>query len=494
VAPRLATTTVASASSAILAIPLASTSKIPAQLKSVVEKLFGLILNDELSVEKATGQAGEITEISVAAKGSKVERLLIVGIGDGSVDDYRKAGIALGRRLRGKESSVTNAIAFAAPKPAFIAHNISLALATYSWSRRVKTDKIKAVESIDLVVGRQSTPIEIERAQIHIDSVFAARDLIHTPADTKSPAWIAAMAHSMIAEADDDALRIRVREERELAREGFGGLLAVGMSSPKRAPRLIEVTYAPKGSKNWPHIVLVGKGIVFDTGGVSLKRPYESMIPMKTDMAGAAVVLAACVAMSRIKPKVRVTALLGCAENALSATSQRPSDVIKQYGGTTVEVVNTDAEGRLVLADLLAYADLKLKPDYLIDVATLTGAASLGLGRQHAAFYTRDPKLAKSLKLASVRSGDRAWQMPLVDDYDFVLNSDVADFSHTGDKGKIQAGSITAALFLEKFVGMRRWAHFDIAGPARSETDSGENPKGGTGYGVRLLIEWLANL
>jgi leucyl aminopeptidase len=494
VAPQLATASVASAKNALLAIPLDSTSKIPAQLKSSVEKLFGLRLGDEIAFEKATGKAGEITEIPVAAKGSKVERLLIVGIGEGSVEDFRKAGIALGRRVKGKETSITNAVVFAAPKPALIAHNVCLALATYAWSRRVKTDQVKPVETIDLVLRGGRSEAEIERAQIQIDSVFAARDLIHTPADTKSPAWVAAMAHSMIEAADDDALKIRVREERELAQEGFGGLLAVGMSSPKRAPRLIEVSYAPTGSKDWPHVVLVGKGIVFDTGGISLKRPYDTMIPMKTDMAGAAAVLVACVAMSRIKPRVRVTALLACAENALSATSQRPSDVIRHYGGTTVEVINTDAEGRLVLADLLAYANLKLKPDYLIDMATLTGAASLGLGRQYSAFYTRDSKLAKSLELASLRSGDRTWRMPLVDDYDFVLKSEIADFNHTGEKGKMQAGSITAALFLEKFVGDQRWAHFDIAGPARSDTDAGENPKGGTGYGVRLLIDWLASL
>jgi leucyl aminopeptidase len=494
VAPQLATTTVSGAECALLAIPLSSDFKIPARLKSTIEKMFGLTLDDEIAVEKATGKAGEISEIPVAAEGSSVERLLIVGIGDGSVEDFRKSGIGLGRRLKGKESRVTNAVTFSASKPALIAHNVSLALATYAWSRRVKTDPVKALKTIDLVLNSSASQAELERAQIQIDSVFAARDLIHTPADTKSPAWIAAMAHSMIEASADDELSIRVREERELAQEGFGGILAVGMSSPKRAPRLIEIKYAPAGSKNWPHVVLVGKGIVYDTGGISLKRPYDLMIPMKTDMAGAAAVLAACVAMSKIKPKVRVTALLGCAENALSATSQRPSDVIKHYGGTTVEVVNTDAEGRLVLADLLAYADLKLKPDYLIDMATLTGAATLGLGRQYSAFYTRDAKLAKSLQVASARSGERTWQMPLADDYDFALQSDIADFNQTGAKAKMQAGSITAALFLEKFVGRQRWAHFDIAGPARSDADSGENPKGGTGYGVRLLIDWLAAL
>ena len=499
-APKLATSSVENAECALLAIPINSTLKIPPQLRASVEKLFGLILADEIAIEKSTGKSGELTEIPVAAQGSKVERLLLVGIGAGSVDDFRKAGIALGRRLKGRETAITNAATFSAPKDALIAHNVSLALATYAWSRRVKTDQVKPVDKIDLVLrsSGNTTSSEdtaaIERAQIQIDAVFAARDLIHTPAETKSPAWIAAMAHEMVVASGDPALSIRVREERELKQEGFGGLLAVGMSSPKRAPRLIEVSYAPAGSKNWPHVVLVGKGIVFDTGGISLKRPYDTMVAMKTDMAGAAAVLAACVAMSRIKPRVRVTALLGCAENALSATSQRPSDVIKHYGGTTVEVINTDAEGRLVLADLLAYADSKLKPDYLLDVATLTGAASLGLGRQYAALFTRDEKLAKVLSLMGARSGDRAWQMPLVDDYDFVLESGIADFNHTGNKGKVQAGAITAALFLEKFVGNRRWAHLDIAGPARSETDVGENPKGGTGYGVRLLIEWLASL
>lgn len=484
----------ASANCALLAIPLNSNLNTPTQLKASVEKLFGITLADEIAIEKATGKSGEITEIPVAANGSSVERLLFVGIGEGAVDDFRKAGVSVGRRIKGKENAITNAVTFAAPKAGLIAHNVSLALATYAWSRRAKTDPVKPVERIDLVLPKAGQESEIALAQIQIDSVFAARDLIHTPADAKSPAWIAAMAHQMVEASGDGALSIRVREERELSQEGFGGLLAVGMSSPKRAPRLIEVRYAPTGSKNWPHVVLVGKGIVFDTGGVSLKRPYDTMVPMKTDMAGAAAVLAACVAMSRIKPRVRVTAVLGCAENALSATSARPSDVIKHYGGTTVEVINTDAEGRLVLADLLAYADLKLKPDYLIDVATLTGAASLGLGRQYAALYTRDDKLAKALAQTGERSGDRVWRMPLVDDYGSVLDSEIADYKNADLKGNLQAGSITAALFLEKFVGDQRWAHLDIAGPARSDTDAGENPKGGTGYGVRLLIDWLASL
>ena len=199
-------------------------------------------------------------------------------------------------------------------------------------------------------------------------------------------------------------------------------------------------------------------------------------------------------AMPDVKPKVRVTALMMCAENALSSTSQRPSDVITQYGGTTVEVLDTDAEGRLVLADGLAYADLELNPDYLVDVATLTGAATLGLGRQYAAMYTRNERLAKKLHEIGNSSGDRVWHMPLVDDYAVGLESDIADLNHLAAKGHFSGGSITAALFLEEFVGKRNWIHLDIAGTGRSDVDAGEFVKGGTGFGPRLLIEWIASL
>jgi leucyl aminopeptidase len=293
----------------------------------------------------------------------------------------------------------------------------------------------------------------------------------------------------MVSANKNSGLSISVKSGRALQK--FGGLLAVGNSSLNPGPRLVEVTYAPKGSAHWPHVVLVGKGITFDTGGVSLKRPYDTMIGMKSDMAGAAAVLCATVALARSKPKVRVTTLLMAAENALSRTAQRPSDVIKHYGGTTVEVINTDAEGRLVLADGLAYADLELDPDYVVDVATLTGAATLGLGRQYAAMYTRKPNLAKKLSEVGNKVGEKVWHMPLVDDYTKALSSDVADLNHTADKYDFSAGSVTAALFLEKFVGDRSWVHLDIAGTGRSEVDAGENIKGGTGFGVRLLIEWL---
>jgi leucyl aminopeptidase len=294
---------------------------------------------------------------------------------------------------------------------------------------------------------------------------------------------------ALVAEAG--GLKIRVREERELKKEGFGGILAVGESSRARGPRFIELTYAPRGSAKWPHVVLIGKGIVFDTGGISLKRPYDIMIPMKSDMAGVAGIIGTMSTLHVIKPKIRVTALLACAENTISGTAQRPSDVITHFGGTTVEVKDTDAEGRLVLADSLAYAGEVLNPDVVINMATLTSAATLGLGRQFAALYSNDDALALELEEAGSASGDRAWRMPLIDDYRDSLKSEIADFSNISSGG-LGAGSIMAALFLQNFVGDYRWAHLDIAGAGRSEVDAGENIKGGTGYGVRILCEWLA--
>ena len=260
-----------------------------------------------------------------------------------------------------------------------------------------------------------------------------------------------------------------------------------------RSPRFIKMTYSPRKS-GVPQVVLVGKGITYDTGGISLKRPYEIMAPMKSDMAGVATCLAVISALRDLKIEVKVTALLMCAENSISATAQRPSDVIKHYGGKTVEVINTDAEGRLVLADGLAYAVKNLKPDYLIDIATLTGSATLGLGKQYAALYSRNLKLINQLKEAGEQSGDRVWHMPLVDDYVTALDSDIADLNHTADKYNFNGGSITAALFLEQFVDKATWAHLDIAGVGRAEADAGENPKGGTGWGVRLLLQWIGSL
>ena len=449
-----------------------------------IEKFFGLNLVDELTFFGPSAKAGEIFEIPVSAPDSLTDRIFLVAVGDQGGAALRAAGASVGRKVRGKNLSVYSACAV----KEFKAHAISMSLGAWIWN--LKTDKKKEVPQ--LLIGCKDKK-SIEDAAAIAQAMCRARDLVHTPANIKTPAWMGKQAELF---AKGTGLKVKVLAGVEL--KEFGGLRAVGGSSPKPGPRMIQVSYEPQSKKKsinaLPHIVLVGKGITFDTGGISLKRPYDTMMAMKSDMAGSAAILATLTALEQLQPSVRVTALMMMAENAISGTAQRPSDVIKHYGGTTVEVINTDAEGRLVLADGLAFADLNLDPDYLVDIATLTGAATLGLGRQYAAMYTRDNALAAQLSKAGEASGDRVWHMPLVDDYKDSLGSDIADFNHNASKAKYSAGSVTAALFLENFVGTRRWVHLDIAGTARSEVDAGENSKGGTGFGVRLLTEWITSL
>jgi leucyl aminopeptidase len=284
-------------------------------------------------------------------------------------------------------------------------------------------------------------------------------------------------------------LSVTIRDEKALAKAGFGGIVAVGQGST-RPPRLIEASY--DGGKR--HVVLVGKGITFDSGGLSLKPP-EGMPAMKTDMGGGAAVLGALRAAADLKLPLRVTALVAAAENMPSGSAQRPGDVIHQYGGTTVEVLNTDAEGRLVLADAIAYADRDLKADVIVDIATLTGAMPVALGRRTAGLFSNDDDLADQLLAAAAASGERAWRMPLVEDYRVALDSPTADLRNIGQpKLKLGGGSITAALFLREFAGGRPWAHLDIAGSGRSDSEDDELSKGGTGFGVRLLTRWLEQL
>ena len=443
-----------------------------ANLIKKLEKIFEIDLRDELAFFSATGKAGEIFEIPVAADRIAADRILLIGLGDETNLALRQAGAALGRKGRGK--AVTIAALCVSDHAALKSFAISVQLGAYIW-----TQKTGPAQEIPLFLFATDKPEVIEDALTIANAISQTRDLIHTPANIKTPLWVADEAVKI---ADETGLEIKVLSGKDLAE--FGGLRAVGNSSPKPGPRFVEVSYHPRGRKKsagiLPHVVIVGKGITYDTGGVSLKRPWEIMAPMKSDMAGAAAALGAISTLPYFQPQVQVTVLMMLAENALSGTSQRPSDVITQYGGKTVEVLDTDAEGRLVLADGLAYAVKNLAPDYLIDIATLTGAATLGVGRQYGAMYTRNDKVAKSFAEAGERSGDRVWHMPLVDDYKEALESPIADLSHVTSKKKFSAGSVTAALFLEHFVADHTWVHFDIAGVGRSESDSGENPKGGT--------------
>jgi leucyl aminopeptidase len=410
---------------------------------------------------------------------------VLVGTGDGGEDDLRRAGAGLARAVRGRSRVATTAVADASTA-GVVAFAEGLLLASWSPPRAGVTEGPSAAAEAVVLLGCTATGA-LRRAETGARATWRVRDLAATPSSTKDPQWVADQARALAEGVP--GVTVRVLEEDELAAGGFGGLLAVGAGSAS-PPRLVQVAWTPpRLLPSAQHVVLVGKGITFDSGGLSLK-PREAMVPMKTDMAGSAVVLAAVLAAAEAELPHRVTALLPLAENALGGASYRPGDVVTVFGGTTVEVANTDAEGRVVLADALAYAAAELDPDVLVDVATLTGAATQGLGKRHAALFTGDDALAAALTTAGSATGERVWRLPLVEDYRPTLDSSVADLRHVPSPSP-GGGSVTAALFLREFTGGRRWAHLDIAGPARADRDEHEVVKGATGYGARLLLRWL---
>jgi len=429
------------------------------------------------------GKAGDVEVVPTT--GEHGLGLVVVGLGDGSTSALRKAGAAVARKAASAASVAVDLRTTSVDGDGLRAFVESALLASYGYTRKEKPEP-RALQTITVVVSNpKDLQPAVDRAIAVAGATAAARDLVNTPSLVKTPQWLAESAQSLLK-----GLSVTVRDEKALAKGGFGGIVAVGQGST-RPPRLIEASYDGGGTR---HVVLVGKGITFDTGGLSLK-PNDGMLAMKTDMGGGAAVLGALRAVADLKLPIKVTGLVAAAENMPSGTAQRPGDVIRQYGGTTVEVLNTDAEGRLVLADAIAYADLDLHADVIIDIATLTGAMPIALGKRIGGMFCNDDELAAQLALASESTGERAWRLPLVEDYRQALDSPTADLRNIGQpKLKLGGGSITAALFLREFAGGRPWAHLDIAGPARSDSDEDELTKGGTGYGVRLLTRWLEAL
>jgi leucyl aminopeptidase len=518
----------AAAAPALIAVPVrspdgASAGPVPGAGASSLDGYLGIGAAQVLDSAGLTGRAGETTQ-SVIRLGTKACAVLYLGVGDASPGALRRAGAALARRLAAGQAALTTAV-LDEPDESVQAFTEGILLGSYEFTMKSAGPPAKDPAEVRLLLaGAPSRTALVERAAIVAEAVALARDLANTPSMIKSPEWLASEA---VAVAAEHGLSARVWREAELAAGGFGGILAVGSGSV-HPPRLIELSYQPPRHQPAPgqrapeqpapgqrvpaqrapdqparaqparsqpawadrHVVLIGKGITFDSGGLSLK-PNDGMKLMKTDMAGGAAVIGAMSALSRLGVQARVTGLVAAAENMPSGTAMRVGDVITHYGGQTVEVLNTDAEGRLVLADALAYADDALAPDLVVDLATLTGAARVALGTSIAALYATDDELATALLNAGAASGDRLWRMPLAGDYRDGLDSPVADLANVARAGG-RAGSIDAALFLREFTGDRSWAHLDIAGAARAPSDDGENTKGATGFGTRLLLRWLA--
>ncbi len=436
-----------------------------------------------------TGKPGTVT--TLPGPGRRPRVAVAVGLGDGTLPDLRGYVAAAVRRAQilaehGATRLVLPLDSALAPAGADeVRAAVEAALLAGYRFRLTSTPHPPRLGTVTLVATDAADPAVAAAAragEITARAVAWARDLVNTPGDTKDPAWLADRAVERLAGLPH--VTVTVLGPAELAAGSFGGVLAVGGGSAS-PPRVVIASYAPPGAGP-AHPVLVGKGITFDTGGISIKTT-AGMREMKTDMAGGAAVLAAVDAAARLGLPGAVSAVVPAAENAVSGSSYRPADVVRHVGGRTTEVYDTDAEGRLVLADGLAHARLSLGATVLVDVATLTGAMKVALGARTAGLYATTDGLAAALATAALHAGERVWRMPLSEEHAEQLHSDVADANNAPGN----PGGTTAALFLRPFAGDLPWAHLDIAGPARAGSDDAEVVKGGTGSGTRTLLRWL---
>jgi leucyl aminopeptidase len=441
-----------------------------------------------LEHHRATGRTGDVVEhpllSSQGLSNDCLRAVLFVGVGDGQPADLRKAGAALARRVRGKDTVATS-LAALADDAGLRALVEGIVLGSFGFHRRSGGAKDQPVSRVVLAGVTESVERQavLERALAVAGAGWFSRTLALVPSNEKNPVWLAERAKEV---ADSAGLDITVWDDKQLAEQGFGGITGVGQGSANR-PRLIRLGYTPRrAGRRTPHVVLVGKGITFDTGGLSIK-PAEAMMNMKRDMTGGGVVMAVMGALADVDCPVRVTGLVPAAENAVGGNAMRPGDVIRHYGGRTSEVRNTDAEGRLVLADAMAYAVAELAPDAIVDIATLTGAMKIALGQRTGGFFANDEALARLITAAGQASGEVLWRMPLVEDYEDRIESKVAD----GDNAPDGPGAITAALFLQHFAGGLPWAHLDVASVGDSPVDAFEWTSGATGFGARALLHWL---
>lgn len=454
------------------------------QCAKLDKHLDGLV-KSTAAVERFEGKPGQ--RMKVCWKdGTSVRWYLFVGVGAArGAQEAHLLGVLTGRVAHGYASVAlfpsTNP---SAQEVSELARGFCEGMYRYT---QYLTDKGPKARVKQILIGVKSASVEIKAAMNRGEAlgkaVCYARDLVNAPPNDLYPETLAENAKDM---AKGVGLKCAVWDKKRIERQGFRLMLAVNRGSAKE-PRVIHLTHKPAKAKQ--RVVFVGKGLTFDAGGLCIK-PAKSMVDMKCDMAGAATTLGVAFAAAALDLPVEVHALVGSTENMTGADAYRPGDVFTSYSGKTVEIINTDAEGRLVLADVLAYAT-ELNPDVLIDHATLTGACMVALGKWTAGLFANDRKLAAQYSKAAREVGEDFWELPLDDDQLPVLDSDIADIKHCGDGW---GGAITAALFLREFVGKSKWIHCDIAGPAFLDRPKGALPSGGTGFGVATAIRFLEGL
>lgn len=403
------------------------------------------------------------------------QALLLIGLGDEvSFDSLRAASGNAIRKV--KSERAVSLLALADLEGATRAAVEGSLLGGYEFRTYKTDDEALDVASVDIVDADQD---ELDAAVLACEATMLARDWVNTPAKDKSPETLADL---IAASADGTGIAVEIWDRARIEEESLGALLGVAAGSD-RDPRVVTLQYRPEGASK--HVAFVGKGIIFDTGGLSLKTA-AFMEEMKDDMSGAAVVAAATIGIARLGLPVNITTITPLTDNAVGGDAIRPGDVLRPVDGPTIEVLNTDAEGRLILADGLALAT-RFEPDLTIDVATLTGAAAVALGKQVAAVFGSDSDVAAQVLEAASRAGEEFWELPLFEGYRKSIDSNIADIKNIS--GNRYGGAIVAALFLAEYAGDGPWAHLDIAGPARNVETTGEKVKGASGVGVRTLIE-----
>jgi leucyl aminopeptidase len=470
----------------VLAVPVAFSKMASDPNVETLDRLVDGQLKTLVARTEFVGRADQLFEMPTLGRIAAI-RILLIGIGEQGVPDEARLRHLAATAARSSTSSGAGELALVLPwkldAKGLRTVAEGLVLGAYRFDRYLTGERRakQRLAQVHLLQAGRNTPTT--KAAIDLgrkigESVCIARDAVNDPPNTMTPAALAQLAADV---AKKGKLKLRILDAKAIDRLGMRLLAAVGQGS-RNEPRFVHLTYTPK-QRSKQRLVFLGKGLTFDSGGLCIK-PAAGMNEMKSDMAGAASVIGLMSAVASVRPAVEVHGLLVIAENMPDGNAYRPGDIFGSLDGKTVEIINTDAEGRLALADGLTYAR-RLNPDLLIDAATLTGACVVALGKTTSAFFSTNDNWARRFGIAAEQAGESFWRMPLLADLRDQLKSDVADLKHTGERW---GGAITAALFLKEFVGDVHWIHCDIAGPALSERAKGVVPKGGTGHPVLTFL------
>lgn len=479
----------ANPSTGSLAVPVFENSTLSDAAKAV-DKAAGGAITRAIKASRFSGKAGETLEI-VAPSGVDANRIIAMGIGTkGKLDGngFEKAGAALVKSLlTGGETDIAVSLTTVADAENAARFALGCSMASYRFDAyRTKLDDAKkpSLKSVTLVVDDEKAGKAAWKSWGAVaDGIELARDLVNEPPNVMSPPGYAKKVQGL----SDTGLEIEVLGEKEMKKLGMGALLGVGQGSVFESQLVIMKWNG--GKKGDKPLAFVGKGVCFDSGGISLK-PGAGMDEMKGDMGGSAAVVGLMRALAGRKAKVNAIGVIGLVENMPDGNAQRPGDIVTSMSGQTIEILNTDAEGRLVLADALWYTQKEFDPQFIINLATLTGAILIALGHEHAGIFSNDDAIADGLTKAGLASDEKVWRLPIGPEYDRQIDSPIADMKNMGE-GRL-AGSIAAAQFLQRFVNGKPWCHIDIAGTGMwSGSKDPRLPTFGTGYGVRLLDRFV---